>query len=142
MHQIESLGLAEAKAIAEAALAAAAKTIGKPECIAIVDPHGMLICYEAMDGCVPFNQLMAIRKASFAAQIGADTSMLSMGFKAMGRLVSDFGPAEATNVPGGLAVRKSDTGPTGPVLGGIGTSGRTADEDDAIARAGLRAIKI
>ena len=139
MNQRECIGLEEAKAVVEAMLEVSAKKPHQPEAVAVVDRHGMLICYAAMDGCNPFNQEMAIKKARTVVFVGADTSQFAQGAKMTGRLVADFGTTEITTVPGGICLRNPGTK---AVIGGIGTSGRAADEDEAIARAGLNALKL
>ena len=139
MNQRTCIGLEEARAAVDAMLEEALKRPFMPEAVAVVDPHGMLVCYAAMDGCNPFNQIMAIKKARTAVWVGVDTSMLRDGNKMMGRDISEFGTDELTTVQGGICVKNPETRTT---ICGIGTSGRTADADEAIARAGANAIKI
>ena len=54
----------------------------------------------------------------------------------MGRSTADLGDPDLIGVQGGVAILSAD----GAALGGIGVSGLAADEDEAIARIGLRAI--
>lgn len=139
MYQKESLGLNEAKGAVEAMLQEALKEPQRPVAMAVVDDQGQLMYYARMDGATLFNQVMAVRKASTAAQIGIDTLTFREGLKALDMSFGDFGIIDLTVVQGGLSVVK----PGGrPVLGGIGVSGRMAHEDEAIARIGLNALKL
>lgn len=139
MHQRESLGLEEAKIAMEAMLKEASKEPNRPVGIAVVDSQGHLIYYVRMDGGLPLNQAMATRKAYTAVQVGVDTGVFGKALPSMNMAIADFGCVELTTVPGGVCVRRGDTG---AVLGGIGVSGRMAQEDEQIARAGLNALKL
>jgi len=75
MYQRESLGLEEARIAIEAMLREASKEPNRPVAMAIVDSQGQLISFARMDGGLPINQEMAIKKASTAAQIGVDTAV-------------------------------------------------------------------
>ncbi len=138
MRNIESLSLQEAKATVEAVLQEAATQPGQPVAIAVVDSRGDLISYARMDGANQFNQLMATRKAATAVQIGIDTSLLGQSLPALNMSITDFGSTELTVVPGGICIRAPGTH---SVIGGIGVSGRLAQEDEALARKGLDALK-
>ncbi|MBL7119409.1 MAG: heme-binding protein [Dehalococcoidia bacterium] len=136
MYKVESLGVEEAKTAIEAMLQEALEP-GQPVSMAVVDNRGDLICYARMDGANRFNQLMAIRKAVTSVQIGIDTSMFKQALPALNMNIGDFGSSEITIVEGGVCVRKPDTG---AVLGGVGVSGRMANEDEALARVGANAV--
>lgn len=137
MYKVESLGVEEAKTAVEAMLQEAVKEPGQPVSMAVVDNRGDLICYARMDGANRFNQLMAIRKAATSVQIGIDTLIFKEALPALNMNISDFGSTDITTVQGGVCVRKPDTG---AVLGGIGVSGRMANEDEALARVGANAV--
>jgi uncharacterized protein GlcG (DUF336 family) len=139
MYKVESLGLEEAKVAVEAILEEALREPGPPVAIAVVDNRGELICYARMNGATPFNRLMAIRKAFTAAQMGIDTLVLREGLKAVKMNFADFGSTDITLVQGGVCVNKPDSR---AVLGGIGVSGRLEQQDEELARAGLKALKL
>ena len=139
MYQRESLGLEEAKIAIEAMLKEASKEPNRPVGMAVVDSQGHLICFARMDGGLLFNQEMAIKKAYTAVQVGIDTSVFGKALPTMKMAIADFGCAELTTVPGGVCVRKTDSG---IVLGGIGASGRLAQEDEQLARVGLSVLKL
>ncbi|OGO03516.1 MAG: hypothetical protein A2Y91_04215 [Chloroflexi bacterium RBG_13_54_8] len=139
MYKVESLGLQEAKAVIEAMIEEAMKEPRQPVAMAVVDNRGALICYARMDGANAFNDLMATRKASTAALIGVDTAVFREALPSLNMNLNDFGSgANITTVPGGVCVNK----PGGGILGGIGVSGRLAQEDDRLARVGLKALNL
>jgi glc operon protein GlcG len=109
----------------------------QPIAIAIVDDVGSLLGYARMDRCRVIPQRMAIRKAYTAALSGQDTLAYAERLKSQGRTVAEMGDANLAAVQGGLVVLHSGTG---TVMGGIGVSGLTAQEDEDIARLGLRAL--
>jgi glc operon protein GlcG len=139
MYQRESLGLEEAKIAIEAMLKEASKEPNRPVGIAVVDSQGQLIYFARMDGGLPINQEMAIKKAYTAVQVGIDTSIFGKALPTMKMAIADFCSGQLTTVPGGVCVRKTDSG---IVLGGIGASGLMAQEDEQLARVGLSALKL
>ncbi|MGE3538086.1 MAG: heme-binding protein [Candidatus Tectimicrobiota bacterium] len=108
----------------------------QPVALAIVDDVGNLISYARMDQCRPIPQRMAVRKAYTAALAGQDTLAYAERLKSQGRTVAEMGDPNLAAVQGGLVVRHS----SGAILGGIGVSGLTAQEDEEIARLGLQAL--
>lgn len=139
MYRTETLGLEEARTAMEAVINKALAEPARPVAIAVVDKAGELICYARMDGANRFNQLMAIRKASTAAQLGVDTKLLRQGLKAIDMSFTDMGSTELTIVPGGVCVYHSGTR---AVLGGIGVSGRLYHEDEDLARSGADTLAL
>jgi len=109
--------------------------IGVPMCIAITDESGQLVAFERMDGGKVTSTTIAIDKAFTAA--GAKRATHEYG------VVSQPGaPAYGINssiggrlvvVGGGLPITVD-----GEVVGGIGVSSGTPDQDRACAEAGIR----
>lgn len=99
-----------------------------PVAIAIVDTHGLLRACIRMPGAVPVAQDLVSKQARTAADFGA--LALEMDPALAERLVATA--ADFTDVPGGLPIVAYDT-----VVGGIAVSGGSADDDRAIAKAGL-----
>ena len=147
MYQKEVLGLSEARAAVEAALAEASKEPERPVAIAVVDEQGELIYYARMDGAYPLYRYMAIHKAYTAARMQRDTAAFDDWLRETGREMAAWGDSKYTRMKGGLCIIKPDQGylPANPrqgtVLGGIGVSGRPSVEDEKIALAGLNAIE-
>ena len=93
--------------------------------------------YARMDRCRSIPQRMAVRKAYTAALSGQDTLAYAERLKSQGRTVAEMGDPNLAAVQGGLVVLHAETG---TIMGGIGVSGLTAQEDEDIARLGLRAL--
>ncbi|MBI4498149.1 MAG: heme-binding protein [Chloroflexi bacterium] len=139
MYEKPVLGLPEAMIALDAMLKEAAKESERPLAMAIVDDNGELVCYGRMDRVNPLPRQLAVKKAYTAARMRADTLAFAERLKSQGRSVIEMGDPNLTSVQGGIAiVRLSD----GTVLGGIGVSGRRAEEDEEIARIGLRAMNL
>ncbi len=127
-----------AHAIVEAA-EARAREIGVPQCIAVVDEGGHLLAFLRMDGGKITSVRVAITKAVSAATRRGATGpvpdaqspnlLLSLGLA----LATD---GAITPIRGGLPIVVD-----GQVVGGIGVSSGTEDQDVDCARAGLAALK-
>jgi uncharacterized protein GlcG (DUF336 family) len=129
----QDITLANAKKVAQAALAEAQKNSWNVA-IAIVDNHGALVYYERMDDTQTASPVIAIEKARTAAMFRRPTrAMEDMVNK--GR-VSLLGITVATPIIGGLPIMVG-----GKVIGGIGVSGVTSDQDEQVAKAGLEGFK-
>jgi uncharacterized protein GlcG (DUF336 family) len=133
MLTIHRLDLSDARILIEGA-AAKAREIGVPMCIAVVDESGTLIAFERMDGGKVTSVTIAQDKAFTAA--------------AARKATHDY---NAANVPGNLAFgihtevggRLSTVGGglpvmvDGEVVGGIGLSSGTPQQDMDWAQAGI-----
>ncbi|MEZ5577423.1 MAG: heme-binding protein [Candidatus Competibacteraceae bacterium] len=105
--------------------------------VAVVDTGGNLMAFLRMPGAFLHSIDIAIDKAYTAAGFGFPTSAWS-------EALQSHSPAVRTGLPlrprlvafgGGLALRSEDQ-----VIGGIGVSGGSEDEDERCARAGVEAI--
>jgi len=122
-----------AKKIAAAAIAEARKNSWNVA-VAIVDNHGFLVYYERLDDTQTASPAIAIEKARSAA-------MFRRATREMQENVNKGNPAflgipGATPVAGGLPIVAG-----GKIVGAIGVSGVTSDQDEQIAKAGLEAVK-
>jgi len=127
---------AEAAAQAVAAAVAHAGTLGLRINAAVTDGAGTLMAFLRMPGDFRHSVDIAIDKAYTAAGFGFPTAQrpeilktddaLRQGMPQRPRLVV-FG--------GGLPIREG-----GELIGGIGVSGASAEQDEACARAGLAAV--
>ena len=126
------LNLAVSKAIATAAAAHAAEHDWQVD-IAIVDHASQLIYFERGDGAPPGSIEISIRKAKTAASYKRPTSFLS-------DLVAEGNTAlislpDAILLEGGVPIVWQDQ-----VLGAIGVSGVTAEQDGEIGQAAVDAL--
>lgn len=148
MYQREALGLAEARAAVEAALAEASKEPNRPMAIAVVDDRGDLVYFARMDGALPMFTHMAMNKAYTAARVQRDTASFGDWLKEKGRELAVWTDDKFTTARGGLPIIKPGEGylpigtKQGKLLGGIGASGRSGEDDEQVALAGLNAIKL
>ncbi|MBS0317078.1 MAG: heme-binding protein [Proteobacteria bacterium] len=127
---------AEAAAIALQAAVAHAATLGIRINVALTDAAGVLAGFLRMPGAFLHSVDIAIDKAYTAASFGFPTAQwmsilaqdegLRIGLAERPRLVV-FG--------GGLPIRED-----GVLIGGIGVSGGSAEQDELCARAGLAAL--
>lgn len=134
----DTLTLALARRIVEAALAKGADLGLKPLTVAVLDAAGDLVALERQDGASPLRPAIAIGKANGAVQMGLGSRALmtraeqqpffiqSMNALAGGSLVP---------VPGGVLVRAN-----GRILGAVGITGDTSDNDETAAAAGIEAV--
>jgi len=143
MIEAKSLGLEEARQIAEAALKAAAETKppDRPMSIAVVDSSGNLTYFARMDGASPNSVNMAINKAYTAIRWKRDCIDIMNGFVRTGGDMAWFGDPRYAPVPGGVLIKSGD----GTIVGAIGTSGRVGEtpvNDEELARIGAKAAKV
>jgi len=146
MFTKEVLELKEAQAAVEAILKEASKDPGQPISVVVVDDHGEVVCAARMDGAGPMLNYMALKKARSSATTGKNTRSWSEFLGKRNYAVSDFVP-EATGIPGGIAIVKPNAEGSGDVrpgenvvYGGIGVSGRSGNEDEALSILGLEAL--
>lgn len=130
-----SVNLEQAK-VAIAAGQAEAKKNNWPVAIAVVDTHGMLIAYELMDNTQTASAQVAIDKAISAAIYRRPTKVFQDLVAGAGAGTRILNLRAASSVEGGLPIISG-----GKVIGGIGVSGVTSDQDGVVAKAGADTIK-
>lgn len=124
-----SVDLATAKKITAAAMEEAKKNKWNVA-VAIVDTHGFLVYFEKMDDTQTASVQVAIDKARSAAIYRRPTRAFADVVAKGGVYVITLAGMSA--VPGGLHIMSN-----GKVIGAIGTSGVTADQDEQVSKAGL-----
>ncbi|GGH37885.1 ATP:cob(I)alamin adenosyltransferase [Cribrihabitans marinus] len=133
MMTVTRLDAADAETLIAGAEAHATR-IGVPMCIAITDESGQLIAFRRMDGGKVTSATIAIDKAFTAAAARKATheygTASQPGAPAYG-IASALG-GRLMVVGGGLPVIVD-----GEVVGGIGVSSGTPDQDRAVAQAGI-----
>ena len=133
---IEQVSLAQAQAVVAAAVADS-EARGLKMNVAVVDTGANLVAFARMDGAWLASLDIAIKNARTSAMLQAPTGVL-------GELVQPGAPlygAEITNdglitFPGGLPLPGTD----GAVIGAVGVSGSTVEDDQAVAEAGVAAL--
>ncbi len=112
-----------------------AKEIGVPECIAVVDAAGELLAFSRMDDARPGSIEIAIVKARSAARRRRATAEEGGGDGFTHVRLALASHLNVTGIGGGLPVVVD-----GQVVGGVGVSSGTSDEDTVVAQAGIDAL--
>jgi len=124
-----------AKTLAAPALAEAKKN-NWTMAIAIVDTHGELVYFERMDDVQMGSVDIAIGKARSAARFKRATKVFQDGVAAGGDGLRLLGLEGAVPVEGGVPLIVG-----GKIVGAIGASGGTSQQDGVVAGAGAAALK-
>lgn len=128
---------ARAEEILAAALAKG-QDIGKALSVAIVDDGGFLLLVKRSDGARPLTPGIAITKAYSAAVMQRPTRMLrnwadsNPGFFAQ---LSQLGTHPIVATEGGVTIKRD-----GEIIGGLGISGATGEEDQQVCDEVLGAL--
>jgi glc operon protein GlcG len=107
--------------------------------VAVVDAGGHLVMLDRMDGAFPLSTRIAEAKAQGAAIWHRDGHVIAEQQSerpAFVAAVSELSRLPLVPGAGSVVVRDAD----GAVLGAVGVSGATPDEDRACAQAGLTAV--
>jgi glc operon protein GlcG len=136
-HLRKTLGLAEARAAVDVMLVKANDMGGRPIALIVCDDRGDVICQVAQAGVnVALARQNAFKKAYTSAVTRADTLAFAERVKDMPGGVAYFGNANFFAGGGGAVLVADD----GTILGGIGVSGRTNEEDEEIAQTGKASV--
>jgi glc operon protein GlcG len=127
---------------ARAVLAAAQRRAGeiqRPMNIAVVDEGGHLLAFERMDGAKLSSIRIALVKAESSAVRAAPTGPAMSGDQVnelLSAALAVASPGEQTPIRGGVPLVAD-----GQVVGAIGVSAGTEDQDADVARAGAAALE-
>lgn len=134
----ESITLAQANAIIEVTLAKAAEINLKPLTVAVLDAGGHLSALARQDGASTLRPEMAQGKAQGAIALGQGSRAIferaqqhPFFIQAVNSLAGGF----LVPMPGGVLVRDA----AGQIVGAVGVTGDTADNDEICAVAGIEA---
>jgi uncharacterized protein GlcG (DUF336 family) len=128
------LTLVEARGYADAAIRAA-RDQGLRVSVAVVDEGGVLLQLDRMDGALLMGPDVATAKAVTALNFQRPTSAVAEIGRNNPTLLSSLQQATqfaVVAVGGGMPIVRD-----GVVVGAIGVSGATAEQDEALARAAL-----
>jgi len=132
------LTLAAAETIVTAALAKARAMALQPVAVVVLDARGALKCARVEDGTSLKRAEIAIGKAHGALALGMGTRAIHKRVEQQPYFiaaVSHVVGGSLIPVPGGVLIKDAD----GRVVGAIGISGDTSDNDEAAAVAGIAA---
>jgi glc operon protein GlcG len=130
------ISLEDAQKAAAAAVAEVAKVGSPPDAIAIVDHGGFLIYFERMDNTQLGSVEIAIEKARSAALFRRPSKAFEDALAAGGANMRILALHGAMPVEGGVPIISG-----GKLVGAIGASGGTAQQDGQVAKAVADAIK-
>lgn len=133
---MSSLTLAKANAIIETALDHAAEARLRPLGIAVLDAGGHLVAAQRQDGASILRIEIGAGKAFGALSLGVGSRTVAK--HAMERPhfmqgLAGVSGGRVVPVPGGVLIRDG----AGVILGAVGISGDTSDNDEAAAIAGI-----
>lgn len=132
------LKLDVARRILDAALAEARAKQMKPLAIAIVDARGALITFASEDGTSLKRDAIARGKADGAVALGISSRAIAKMALDRPHFVAAVTHAVGGSlipVPGGVLIRDQ----AGAIIGAVGISGDTSDNDEIAAVAGIEA---
>lgn len=136
-----ALKLTDAQAIVAAALAFSREKKFNPMGVCVLDARGVLKAYAAEDGTALRRADIAIGKAYGALAMGVGSKTL--GLRAVERphfIGAVNGAIGGSMIPvaGGVLIRDASN----EIIGAVGTTGDTSDNDDLAARAGIAATSL
>jgi|SRR5579871_3016297 len=130
----QSIGLEKAKQVMAAAEAEAKKRNWKMN-IAVVDTNGELVMFQRMEGAQIGSVNVSIGKARTSARFRRESRTFYNAFETGHAYVSTL-EAGIVASPGGFPLVES-----GKLIGAVGCSGGTGDQDAAICKVGAEVVK-
>jgi glc operon protein GlcG len=130
----QSIGLEHAKQVMAAAEAEAKKRNWKMN-IAVVDTNGELVQFERMEGAQIASGSISVGKARTAARFRRESRLFYNAFETGHGYVSTLDPTLVAS-PGGFPLVEG-----GKLIGAVGCSGGTGDQDAVVCKAGAEVVK-
>ncbi len=132
------LTLAAANAIIAGGFAAGQAASMKPLTVAVLDAGGHVVALQRADGASILRPEIAIGKAAGALALGVSSRKIAEMAVERSTFVGALGtlaPAGIVPAAGGVIVVDGD----GAIIGAVGVTGDTSDNDEAVALAGITA---
>ncbi len=110
----------------------------KPLCVAVLDPGGHLVALQREDGTSTLRPQIAMAKAGGALALGTSSRKIAEMASERPTFIASLGPISPHGVvpaPGGVLVVDAN----GQLIGAVGVTGDTSDNDEACALAGVAA---
>lgn len=133
-----AITLEQANLIIAAAFAKGKELGLKPLSVAVLCPGGHLIAFQRADGSSNLRPQIATGKASSALALGINSRMIADMATDRPTFVTSLGPISQGGIipaAGGVIVRDA----SGSIVGAVGITGDTSDNDEACALAGIAA---
>jgi len=136
-----TISLEQAQIIATASLVKARELALKPVSVVVLDPRATLVVVLSEDGVSTLRPRIAQGKANAAIAMGMGTRALMARAEQQAyfiQAVNGLAEGNFVPVPGGVLIRNE----TGVLLGAVGISGDTSDNDEAAAVHGITAADL
>ena len=134
MYSIEKVSAREALELVRKAVAEAEK-MNRHIAVAVSGPEGELISFLRMDGANPASAQIAQSKAYTSARDCKSTRAQGNFMRTENREQGYWTDHNITGFGGGLPILHQ-----GKVIGGIGVSGLSEEEDEAVANEAIKAV--
>jgi glc operon protein GlcG len=131
----QSIGLERAKQVMAAAEAEAKRRNWKMN-IAVVDTNGELVQFERMEGAQIASGSISVGKARTAARFRRESRAFYNAYETGHSYVGTLDPGVLVASPGGFPLVEG-----GKLIGAVGCSGGTGDQDAAICKVGAEVVK-
>ncbi|WP_299557916.1 heme-binding protein [uncultured Sulfitobacter sp.] len=136
-----NVSLRKARTVIRKALEKGSEIDLKPLSVVVLDAGGHVIAFERQDGAAPGRFAIAHGKAYGAVMLGmAGTAQMARAEAQAYFMMSVNGAfgGQVIPVPGGVLLRS----PKGEVIGAVGVTGDTSDNDTTAAMAGIEAANL
>ena len=133
-----AISLSQSRMLIEGALAEGRALDLKPLSVVVLDPRAAMVAMMSEDGVSQMRARIAHGKANAAIALGMGTRALMNRAEQQAyfiQAVNGVAGGDMVPVPGGVLIQ----GQEGTLLGAVGISGDTSDNDEAAAIAGIEA---
>ena len=133
-----TITLAQSRTLIDAALAKGRALDLKPLSVVVLDPRAAMVAMMSEDGVSQMRACIAHGKANAAIALGMGTRALMNRAEQQAyfiQAVNGVAGGDMVPVPGGVLIQDQE----GALLGAVGISGDTSDNDEAAAIAGIEA---
>ena len=133
-----AISLSQSRTLIEAALAKGRTLDLNPLSVVVLDPRAAMVAMMSEDGVSQMRARIAHGKANAAIALGMGTRALMNRAEQQAyfiQAVNGVAGGDMVPVPGGVLIQDQE----GTLLGAVGISGDTSDNDEAAAIAGIEA---
>ena len=134
-----AISLSQSRMLIEGALAKGRALDLKPLSVVVLDPRAAVVAMMSEDGVSQMRARIAHGKANAAIALGMGTRALMKRAEQQAyfiQAVNGVAGGDMVPVPGGVLIQDQ----AGTLLGAVGISGDTSDNDEAAAIAGIEAV--
>ena len=133
-----AISLSTAQTLIDAAFAKGQELGLKPLSVVVLDPRASMVAVMSQDGVSQMRARIAHGKANAAIAMGMGTRALMNRAEQQAyfvQAINGLADGDFVPVPGGVLITDKD----GTLLGAVGISGDTSDNDEAAAVSGIKA---